>query len=124
MLGSLRLVSLEDARRKRDEAHKLLRHDKRDPLAHRAARHAKAAAAKTFFEVAELFIREMQAKGRDMKTLAQTNVWLLGRSLKKDSTWPGSRLKVRGSISTKTGRAPARTTALADAKKLKGVVRT
>jgi integrase len=51
-------------------------------LAHRAARLAKAAAAKTFFEVAELFIREMQAKGRDTKTLAQTSVWLLGRSLK------------------------------------------
>src|SRR5215472_4292111 len=46
-LGPLRLVDLDAARRKRDEAHKLLL-DSIDPLAFHATRRAKAVSAKTF----------------------------------------------------------------------------
>jgi integrase len=78
-LGSAYDMDLEAARQAAEDEHRTLRREKRDPLAHRAARRAKAAGEKAFFQVAELFIEEMQAKGRDKKTVAQASMWLLGR---------------------------------------------
>jgi integrase len=78
-LGSARLVSLAEARAKRDEAHKTLRFEGKDPLAHRAARRAKQAAAMTFKEAARRYIEETAAKRRDPKSLAQWSMTLLGQ---------------------------------------------
>jgi hypothetical protein len=60
-LGPYRLVSLEEARKKRDEAHKLLLEGK-DPLAHRAVRRRKQAGVMTLREAAKAYIDATKAE--------------------------------------------------------------
>jgi integrase len=84
-LGPYRLVSLEEARRKRDEAHKLLLEGK-DPLAHRAVRRRKQAGAMTFREAAKAYIDATKAERRNPKSLAQWHMTLLGQSPEGERT--------------------------------------
>ena len=76
-LGPLRLVSLEEARKKRDEAHKLLL-DGQDPLASRATRRAKRASASTFRDAAKAYIEATEGGRKNPKHAAQWRMTLLG----------------------------------------------
>ena len=84
-LGPLRLIDVEVARQKRDEARRLLL-DGQDPLAHRASRRAKKAGALTFYEAAERYIKETAAKRKDEKSLAAWSMTLLGRAPEGERT--------------------------------------
>jgi integrase len=84
-LGPLRLIDVEAARQKRDEARRLLL-EGQDPLAHRASRRAKKTAALTFFEAAERYIRETATKRKDEKSLAQWSMTLLGKTPEGEKT--------------------------------------
>jgi integrase len=77
-LGPVRLVALAEARAKRDEAHKMLRLDGKDPLAHRALRARKQSTALTFKEAARRYVGETEAKRRDPKSLRAWLMTLLG----------------------------------------------
>jgi integrase len=85
-LGSERIVSLAEARAKRDEAHKTLRLDRKDPLAHRAARRAKQAAAMTFAEAARRYIAATTEERSNPKSLAQWHMTLLGEDARGRKT--------------------------------------
>jgi integrase len=78
-LGPLRLVSLEEARLKRDEAHKLLMTGV-DPLLNRAVGRRKQAGSVTFLEAARRYIRETEAKRKNPKSLAQWFMTLTGET--------------------------------------------
>jgi hypothetical protein len=69
-LGSLRKVSLADARKKASECHKLL-DDHIDPIEHRAAKRAKSALANTktitFREAAEAYVAAHRAGWKNAK---------------------------------------------------------
>lgn len=73
-LGPVRLVTLAEARAKRDAAHKMLRFEGKDPLAHRAGRRRKQASALTFREAARRYITDTEAKRKDPKSL---RAWLM-----------------------------------------------
>jgi hypothetical protein len=78
-LGPLRLVSLAEAREKRDEAHKLLMAGQ-DPLAHRATRRAKRAASVTFREAARACIEATESKLTNEKSREQWRSTMLGET--------------------------------------------
>ena len=78
-LGPLRLVDRDAARRKRDDAHRLLL-DGIDPLAFHATRRANAANAKTFRDAARQYIKDHEAKWKNPKHAAQWYMTLLGES--------------------------------------------
>jgi integrase len=77
-LGPARLVSLAEARAKRDTAHKMLRFEGKDPLAHRAVRRARQSSALTFRDAARRYISETEAKRKDQKSLRAWLMTLLG----------------------------------------------
>jgi hypothetical protein len=77
-LGPVRLVTLAEARAKRDAAHKMLRFEGKDPLAHRAGRRRKQASAFTFREAARRYITDTEAKRKDPKSLRAWLMTLLG----------------------------------------------
>jgi hypothetical protein len=72
-LGPVRLVSLDEARAKRDEAHRLLLKGQ-DPLAHRAVRRKRESSALTFKDAARRYIFDTEAKRKDPKSL---RAWLM-----------------------------------------------
>ena len=84
-LGPLRLVDRDAARRKRDDAHRLLL-DGIDPLAFHATRRANAANAKTFRDAARQYIKDHEAKWKNPKHAAQWYMTLLGESRQGDKT--------------------------------------
>src|SRR5580704_3402726 len=77
-LGPVRLVTLAEARAKRDAARKMLRFEGKDPLAHRACRRRKQASALTFREAARRYITDTEAKRKDPKSLRAWLMTLLG----------------------------------------------
>jgi integrase len=83
--GPLRLVSLDEARAKRDEAHKQLMTGQ-DPLAFRAVRRKKQAAASTFAAAAEAYLETTKSKRRNLKGLRQWWMTLLGRTPEGERT--------------------------------------
>jgi integrase len=78
-LGPLRLVSLEEARAKRDAAHKLLL-DGVDPLASRATKRARKAGASTFRAAAKAYIEATEEARKNPKNAAQWRMTLLGET--------------------------------------------
>ena len=84
-LGPLRLVDRDAARRKRDDAHRLLL-DGIDPLAFHATRRANAANAKTFRDAARQYTKDHEAKWKNPKHAAQWYMTLLGESRQGDKT--------------------------------------
>ena len=84
-LGPYRLVSLDDARKKRDEAHRLLL-EGQDPLAQRVARKAKERASRTFLDVARDYITAIKGKWENPRSLAQWSMTLLGESPNGEKT--------------------------------------
>jgi integrase len=77
-LGPVRLVTLAEARAKRDAAHKMPRFEGKDPLGHRAGRRRKQASALTFREAARRYITDTEAKRKDPKSLRTWLMTLLG----------------------------------------------
>src|SRR5580704_3670589 len=78
-LGPLRLVSLEEARARRDAAHKQLL-EGADPLASRAVRRAKRSKAATFRDAARAYIETTESKRKNPKHAAQWRMTLLGET--------------------------------------------
>jgi len=66
-LGAVRLVTLVEARAKREAARKMLRFEGRDPLAHRAGGRRKQASALTFREAAPVHHRYRSQAQRPQK---------------------------------------------------------
>ena len=77
-LGPVRLVTLAEAREKRNPAHKLLRFEGKDPLARRTTRRAKRASALTFKAAARRYITETESRRKDPKSLRAWLMTLLG----------------------------------------------
>ena len=77
-LGPVRLVTLAEAREKRNAAHKLLRFEGKDPLARRTTRRAKRASALTFKAAARRYITETESRRKDPKSLRAWLMTLLG----------------------------------------------
>src|SRR5262249_7618910 len=84
-LGPLRLVDLQTARRKRNDAPKLLL-DSIDPLAFPATRPAKAGSAKTFRDAWRQYIRDNEARWKNPKHVAQWYMTLLGETPEGEKT--------------------------------------
>jgi hypothetical protein len=84
-LGPLRLVDLAEARSRQGAAHKQLL-DGVDPLALRAKRRAKAATAKTFRDAARQYIKNHEAKWKNLKHVAQWYMTLLGETREGEKT--------------------------------------
>lgn len=84
-LGALRLVDLDAARRKRDDAHRLLL-DGIDPLAFHATRRAKAVSAKTFRHAARQYIKDHERRWKNPKHVAQWYMTLLGETREGEKT--------------------------------------
>jgi integrase len=96
-LGPYPLVSLEEARKRRDEARRKLTEGV-DPLAHRKAQRSKQAAAMTFREAARGYI-EAKIDGKDQKTVRQYRMTLLaegpdGEKTERDYCKPIANLPV------------------------------
>jgi integrase len=75
-LGSVKFVSLEQAREKRDQARRLLL-DGQDPLAGRAVRRQKESSALTFRDAARRCIEASEGKRKNAKSEAQWRMTLL-----------------------------------------------
>ena len=84
-LGPLRLVSLEEARARRDAAHKQLL-EGADPLASRAVRRAKRAKAATFRDAARAYIETTESRRKNPKHAAQWRMTLLGEAPEGEKT--------------------------------------
>lgn len=84
-LGPLRLVSLEEARARRDAAHKQLL-EGADPLASRAVRRAKRAKAATFRDAARAYIETTESRRKNPKHAAQWRMTLLGETPEGEKT--------------------------------------
>jgi integrase len=76
-LGAYRLVTLEQARQKRDEMHQLLRLEGQDPLAGRAVRRQKQDSPLTFREAARRMIEASEDRRKNAKSSAQWHMTLL-----------------------------------------------
>jgi integrase len=84
-LGPYPLVSLEDARKRRDDARRKLL-DRIDPLAHRAAHRAKQAAAKTFREAARAYIAATASDRPSAKSLQSWKMTMLAEGPKGEKS--------------------------------------
>jgi integrase len=84
-LGPLRLVSLEEARARRDAAHKQLLEGV-DPLASRATKRARKASASTFRAAAKAYIEATEGARKNPKHAAQWRMTLLGEMPDGSST--------------------------------------
>jgi integrase len=84
-LGPLPLITVEEARAKRDELKKQLLNGQ-DPLAKKAAEKAKAAQAMTFRQAAEAFIKMTAARRGNQKSVVAWHMTLLGQTPESEPT--------------------------------------
>jgi integrase len=84
-LGPFPLVSLEEARKRRDDARRRLL-DGLDPLAHRRAHRAKQAGVVTFRQAARAYLEAPELEARGPKTLRQWRMTLLGETPEGEKT--------------------------------------